>query len=113
MTYPYPSLHLFSGSEPEYMAVNPASWMFSTQLECCEANFGWMVSGCLGSSDPNAGASNKWYMVWDAPFKCKQDCEGTGPSCGGRAASWDELFETREACCADKAAWNPTDCLVD
>lgn len=100
------------GSEPAYMAMNPGSWMFSTQLECCKENFGWKLDTCLGSSDPNAGATNKWYMVWDA-YKCQQDCVGSGPSCGGRAASWDELFETRAACCADKAAWNPIDCLVD
>ena len=95
------------------MAVNPGSWMFSTQLECCEANFGWTLDTCLGSSsDPDAGATNKWYMIWDE-FKCKQDCVGTGLSCGGRAASWDELFETRSACCASKKAWDPTDCLID
>ena len=94
------------------MAIKPESWMFSTQLECCEANFGWMLNGCLGTSDPNAGASNQWYMIWDAPFKCKQDCVG-GPPCGGLATSGDALFDSREDCCADKAAWNPTYCLVD
>ena len=94
------------------MAKDPENWMFSTQLECCEENFGWELDSCLGSSDPNAGATSKWYMVWDG-FKCKQDCVGTGPSCGGRAAFWDELFETRSACCTEKAGWNPTDCLAD
>ena len=103
----------FSGGEPEYMVLNSGAWMHSSKQECCEANFSWMLYGCLGSSDPGAGATNQWYMVWDAPFKCKQDCVGTGPSCGGRANSWDQLFQTRSACCADKAAWNPEGCLVD
>lgn len=101
------------GGEPEYMVLNSGAWMHSSKQECCEANFSWMLYGCLGSSDPDAGATNQWYMVWDAQFKCKQDCVGTGPSCGGRANSWDQLFETRSACCADKAAWNPEGCLVD
>ena len=93
------------------MAGNPSAWMHSSQLECCQANYGWILNECL-SSDPDAGATNKWYMKWDE-YKCKQDCVGTGLSCGGRAASWDELFETRSACCADKGAWNPIDCPVD
>ena len=92
------------------MAKDPNSWMHLTQQDCCEANFGWEINECLGSTGAGTG---KWYMVWDAPFKCKQDCVGTGSSCGGRAESWDQLFETRAACCADKAAWNPVDCLVD
>jgi len=98
------------GSEPEYMALNPESWMHSSKEDCCEANFGWMLNECLGSS---ANATDKWFMDWTL-FKCKKDCDvGTGPSCGGRANSWDGLFDTRSACCAEKAAWNPTDCLVD
>ncbi|EJK65039.1 hypothetical protein THAOC_14161, partial [Thalassiosira oceanica] len=98
------------GNEPEYMALNPDSWMHLSKELCCKTNFGWMLSKCLGSS---ASATNKWYMVWDG-FKCKKDCAvGTGPSCGGRAESWDELFDTQLACCTKKASWNPTDCLVD
>jgi len=97
------------GNEPEYMALNPDSWMHSLKQSCCEANYGWIVNECIGSS---AGASNKWFMVWDG-YKCKQDCVGNGPSCGGHANSWDELFDTRSACCASKAAWNPAGCLVD
>ncbi|EJK70029.1 hypothetical protein THAOC_08651, partial [Thalassiosira oceanica] len=54
------------GGEPEYMAVNPGSWMFSTQLECCVANFDWELDTCLGGFDPDDGATNKWFMmVWD------------------------------------------------
>ena len=109
------SLSLYtSGREPDYMALNSASWRHLTQEECCEGNFSWDLAACLGGSDPNAVATNEWYMymVWES-FKCKQDCVGTGPSCGGRAESWDQLFETRAACCAEKAAWDPTDCLVD
>ncbi|EJK50416.1 hypothetical protein THAOC_30617 [Thalassiosira oceanica] len=99
------------GSEPEYMALNPGSWMHSSKQGCCEVNFGWMLNECLGSS---ASSTDKWFMVYYDEFKCKKDCVvGTGPSCGGRAESWDELFDTRSACCAEKAAWNPTDCLVD
>jgi len=99
------------GSEPQYMALNPVAWMHSSKQACCEANYGWMLNECLGSS---AGTADKWFMVYDGLFKCKKDCVvGTGASCGGRAESWDELFDTRSACCAEKAAWNPTDCLVD
>mmetsp|Transcript_2498 Transcript_2498/g.5063 ORF Transcript_2498/g.5063 Transcript_2498/m.5063 type:complete len:633 (+) Transcript_2498:404-2302(+) len=101
------------GNEPQYMDLNPGAWMHSSKQACCEANFGWMLNGCLDSSGPNAGATGKWFMVWDG-YKCKRDCAvGTGPSCGGRAESWEELFDTRSACCSTKAAWNPTDCLVD
>ena len=95
------------------MAKNPGDWMHSSKQECCEANFGWMLNECLGNSDPDAGATSKWYMKWDAPFKCKQDCVSNGPSCGGRAKSWDQLFATRAACCAEKAVWNKPDCLID
>jgi len=100
------------GSEPQYMALNPVAWMHSSKQACCDANFGWMLNECLGSSGPDAGATNKWFIDWD-DYKCKRNCAvGTGPSCGGRAESWDELFDTRSACCSTKAAWNPT-CLVD
>ncbi|EJK65972.1 hypothetical protein THAOC_13128 [Thalassiosira oceanica] len=98
------------GNEPEYMALNFDAWMHSSKQACCDANFGWMLNECLGSS---ASTTDKWFMDWDL-HKCKRDCAvGTGASCGGRAESWDELFDTRSACCSNKAAWNPTDCLVD
>ncbi|EJK49655.1 hypothetical protein THAOC_31445 [Thalassiosira oceanica] len=98
------------GSEPQYMALNPVAWMHSSKQACCDANYGWMLNECLGSS---AGATSKWFIDWD-DFKCKRDCAvGTGASCGGRAELWDELFDTRSECCSNKAAWNPTDCLVD
>lgn len=97
------------GNEPEYMALNHNSWMHSSKQSCCEANYGWILNECLGSS---AGASNKWFIVWDE-YTCKQDCVGNGPSCGGHANSWDELFDTRSACCASNAAWNPAGCPVD
>ncbi|EJK62224.1 hypothetical protein THAOC_17171 [Thalassiosira oceanica] len=98
------------GNEPQYMDLNPGAWMHSSKQACCKANFGWMLNECLGSS---AGATSKWFIDWD-DFKCKRDCAvGTGASCGGRAESWDELFDTRLECCSNKAAWNPTDCLVD
>ncbi|EJK52579.1 hypothetical protein THAOC_28129 [Thalassiosira oceanica] len=102
------------GNEPEYMASNPVAWMKSSKQDCCEANFIWMLNECLGSSSgPTGGATSKWFIDWD-DFKCKRDCAvGTGPSCGGRAESWEELFDTRSACCSTKAAWNPTDCHVD
>ena len=96
------------------MAQNPGHYMHSSKEECCTTFFNWDINTCNGNggSDPNSGATNKWYLVWDAPFKCKQDCVGTEP-CGGRATSWDQLFETRSACCADKASWNEIDCLID
>ncbi|EJK45481.1 hypothetical protein THAOC_35902 [Thalassiosira oceanica] len=97
------------GSEPSYMALNPDTWMHSSKQECCEAKFSWTLNECLGSG---AGSTNEWYIDWILS-KCKQDCVDTGPSCGGRAESWDQLFETRSACCAEMAAWNPTECLVD
>ncbi|EJK77067.1 hypothetical protein THAOC_01123 [Thalassiosira oceanica] len=97
------------GSEPSYMALNPDTWMYSSKQECCEAKFSWTLNECLGIG---AGSTNEWYMDWDV-FKCKQDCVDTGPSCGGHAESWDQLFETRLACCAEMAAWNHPDCLVD
>ncbi|EJK43722.1 hypothetical protein THAOC_37804 [Thalassiosira oceanica] len=100
------------GNEPEYMASNPVAWMKPSKEACCEANFGWMLNGCLGSSAIRI-AIDKWFIDWD-DYKCKRDCAvGTGPSCGGRAESWKELFDTRSACCSTKAAWNPMDCLVD
>jgi len=99
------------GSEPQYMDLNPVAWMHSSKQACCDANFGWMLNECLGSSGPNADA-NKWFIDWD-DYKCKRDCAvGTGTSCGGHAESWDELFDTQPACCAKKASWNPT-CIDD
>ncbi|EJK52847.1 hypothetical protein THAOC_27841 [Thalassiosira oceanica] len=97
------------GGEPDYMAMNPGSWMHSSKQSCCEANFSWELNECISSSNT---ATNKWYMIWNAQFKCKKDCVN-GPSCGGRANPWDQLYETRSACCANKAAWDPTNCLTD
>ena len=36
--------------------------MHLSKQDCCEANFGWILDICL-ASDPNAGATNKWWSV--------------------------------------------------
>lgn len=79
------------------------AWYLSTTLEkCCERHFHWSVKDCLGTMD---AGSNEWYVNYDDKT-CIQDCNGASP-CGGVAASWVDLFSSKEECCEDKLPWVP------
>ena len=92
---------LDDGNIPTYM-LNDQRWYLSTTLrQCCERHFHYNINACLGTS---YGGSDKWYVKFDART-CAKDCVGASP-CGGVAASWDELFDSKEKCCETKMFWD-------
>lgn len=92
---------LDDGNIPTYM-LNDQRWYLSTTLrQCCERHFHYNINACLGTS---YGGSDKWYVKFDART-CAKDCVGASP-CGGIAASWDELFDSKEKCCETKMFWD-------
>jgi hypothetical protein len=61
----------------------------------------WNMAQCLGST-ANAG-SNKYYADY-SQSKCVKDC--TESDCGGLVGGvWDELYDDKSTCCAQKFWW--------
>jgi hypothetical protein len=117
---------LNNNQAPAYMTSNPTTWMFNDQNSCCKKYYPWSLAKCMSiaSVSPTTSSSSgiittttttiapgsgKWYMNW-SKYKCVKDCIG-GFQCGGLAKSWDQLYTTQSACCADKAWWN-SDCAT-
>jgi hypothetical protein len=96
---------LNDGTQPDYMSKNPDMWMHATLAECCDENYSWDLSTCLGGAA--ATGTSKWFMDYDAN-KCVQDCVGASP-CGGLAESWDLLYDSQSSCCDERNWWN-ADC---
>lgn len=97
--------------------------LFDTVTDCCAFGIFWLskeacfiasgvnVTGLTASGTTAAAAtgSNKFYIDWVNQV-CIQDCEGPAP-CGGLAKSYDFLFVSGEACCA-QMPWVPKrDCM--
>ncbi len=82
--------------------------LYSSKQQCCNERLSYK-DDCLGSSDA-AGVSvsvvvgsDKWYVDWDI-YECVQDCAGESP-CGGIAASWEELYSSKDRCCDELLFW--------
>jgi hypothetical protein len=97
---------LNDGNEPEYMTQYSSMWMHSTLQACCEANYAWALTTCLGTT--GGTGSTSWYMSWSSN-KCVQDCVGASP-CGGLAESWDATYTTQDECCTERMWWDTTTC---
>jgi hypothetical protein len=99
---PYTCLN--DGKEPLYMLNSPAWYLSSTLKECCETHFRFAFKECMGTQDVGTG---NWYVKWDSNT-CAQDCTigASNSNCGGIAGSWEEFFDSKEACCDSKLSWN-------
>ena len=56
------------GDEPEYMAVNPTEWLYSTMEACCKKYFnGFLYDECIGRYPRDADDCNKqlFYPDWN------------------------------------------------
>lgn len=53
--------------------------------------------------------TNKWYVNQETQT-CQQDClqDPSSPTCGGAVETWNDLYDTAEACCAYKLHWLPS-----
>lgn len=89
------------GDAPEYMVLNPSLWLHTTLQSCCEKNYSYILSQCIGSS---VTGSDEWYMDY-AASKCVKDCDGASP-CGGLSNGWDEKYPTQDTCCNAKMWWD-------
>eukprot|EP00970_Alexandrium_tamarense_P010351 scaffold2093_cov141-Alexandrium_tamarense.AAC.4 len=95
-----------SNNAPSYMLYNPSMWMFDDLEDCCDKNYPWDLTTCLGASA--AAGSDKWFVDYSLN-KCVKECVGDEP-CGGLVdGSWVDLFESQSECCSKKVWWN-TEC---
>ena len=85
------------------------AWMHSSKQECCcEAKqLQLLLDALYGLTTDGQPRCRRHQPVVHGMGCAPLSASRIGPSRGGRANSWDQLFETRSACCADKAAWNP------
>ncbi len=91
------------GNQPEWM--NASDYMVETLEDCCSSFFGYKYKECMGSY------THKWYIDW-VTYTCVEDCED-GPSCGGMAMSYDQLYEDIESCCKSPGMqWREDECLA-
>ncbi|EJK59259.1 hypothetical protein THAOC_20547, partial [Thalassiosira oceanica] len=83
--------------------------LYDTPEECC-AWISWLPrEDCVQSNS----LSKHYYVHWPS-FKCVQNCEvGSGPHCGGAAASWNELHEYLPECCEKLHFVADENCLLD
>jgi hypothetical protein len=52
--------------------------------------------------------SGKWYVLYDINgngASCVRECDGTEPSCKGRAENYQELYSTFDQCCKEHLWW--------
>lgn len=107
---------------PEYVKYSPVIWKQSTLAECCYEHFQWEFNKCMVGHHGEEGEiaepcspppepSNKWYVLY--PFDggdahCVRECVD-GPEdesrCGGRASSYEELYDTFNECCEFHLFW--------
>eukprot|EP00984_Skeletonema_dohrnii_P030646 scaffold22298_cov84-Skeletonema_dohrnii-CCMP3373.AAC.2 len=98
------------GDEPDYMAVNPTGWLFSTKSACCEKWFGGApYDECMGDDDCNEDEYEAlFYPDWEDTMGCINNGKEpyymqTNPT------SWME--NTREECCKRYFEWEYFDCI--
>ena len=92
--------------------------MYETLKDCCTAYYGWEAGfiECMSSQGGDAPTQSpieeSWYVDWQK-FKCVESCEGDKP-CGGVHNTWDELYASKEDCCAARLFWRDiADCVDD
>ncbi|KAK1743967.1 hypothetical protein QTG54_005564 [Skeletonema marinoi] len=64
------------GDEPDYMAVNPTGWLFSTKSACCENWFAFSYDECMGDDDCNEDEyvyEELFYPDWEDTMSCIND----------------------------------------
>jgi len=75
--------------------------IYNSASECCKASIHWVsVAECVATSGGNpavAQGTGQFFVDW-VTEQCVQDCEGPSP-CGGTVKSWEELYDTENACC--------------
>mmetsp|Transcript_5484 Transcript_5484/g.12518 ORF Transcript_5484/g.12518 Transcript_5484/m.12518 type:complete len:219 (+) Transcript_5484:152-808(+) len=82
-------------------------------VDVCESGHSCVNGRCIipaevptgngqGGSDNGGGrGSGQWYTNWQY---CVMDCPSTaGACCGGNAQSWDQTYDSAEACCGQSA----------
>jgi len=86
-------------SETQSEDLDVSIW--NSKSECCTNKIHWKSEAkCLTDSGDNATVaqgSRQFFIDW-VNEQCIQDCEGPAP-CGGIGKSWEELYETENACC--------------
>jgi len=100
------------GDEPDYMAVNPTDWLFSTKSACCEKWFGGNpYDECMGDDDCNEDEyvyEALFYPDWEDTMSCIND--GKKPYyMQMETGHW--MKNTREECCKRFFEWEYFDCI--
>lgn len=87
------------------------SMLFDTADACCKSKLQWVNSATCSQNPAALEGDTQWWVRWQGE-KCVQNCpKDSGPSCGGLAETWDELYPSARACC-DRLIWKGlTDCL--
>lgn len=102
------------GSAPSYMKKQHSIWMYESQVECCQAYYGWEEGfvKCMSSGDGSPPTKSpipeSWYVIW-GEFICVESCEGSSP-CGGLHKPWDILHSSKSECCQVHLWWRD-DCM--
>ena len=106
----YPDWHgentgcLNDGNQPDWVTANALYYISDTLEECCIKFYQWNYVECTGLK-PGTG---KWYMQYSTG-KCVKDCEDQ-TDCGGYAADWDNLWDSKMTCCLKQKWWDVTNC---
>ena len=91
--------------EPDWMAVNPTGWLFSTKSACCASWFAWSYYECMKDDDCNEGEA-LFYPDWEDTMSCIDD---------GKEPYWMHtghwMKNTREECCEEFFEWEYNDCI--
>ena len=95
----------------------PSSYkeLYDTFQTCCEHHTWWITDCSLPYHDANGNSnSGKWFVKYESPgvSQCVMDCDGPDVNCGGKAALYDELYETFTECCELHLWWTSTDCAI-
>lgn len=105
----YPDWHgdnvgcLNDGNQPDWVMTNSLYYISNTLEECCIKFYQWNMIECTGSK-----GTGKWFMQYSTG-KCVKDCEYQS-DCGGYAAAWDDLWDSKLTCCLKKKWWDVMNC---
>ncbi|KAL7460409.1 hypothetical protein ACHAXS_000861 [Conticribra weissflogii] len=101
-------------NDPQYAScrglASPWEMLYDTANNCCKGKVYWVLSAICVSllTRNNFDGTGKWYVDWEAQ-DCVMDCESIGPSCGGFAEPWDDLYASASECCKQRLPWK-NDC---